>query len=259
MKLHHMNQIDFQPLVANFQGTTGIIIKTLDSGSCFQFNPNLVFPAASLIELPILWEFFHQCATGSLDLAEEIELQSEDMVIGFGILRQLKPGLKLCLYDLAVLMTVVSDNTATNLLIDKLGIDNINDSIQRIGLTHTILQYKMYDSISTSQDNLTTPSDMLRMLEAFIQDKHLLSKYGDEPLKILEGQQCKNKLHLGIPKGARLANKTGETLGTEHDIGVLLGREETVIIVVMTTGLSENYQGIELCRDVARLVYQNTL
>lgn len=254
-----MNRINFEPLISNFQGTPGIIVKLLDQDQSFQCNSDLLFPASSLIKLPILWEFFYQCAAGSINPIEEIELRDEDMVIGFGILRQIKPGLKLRLHDLVVLMIVISDNTATNLLMDKLGIENINNSMQRLGLTHTVLHHKMYDLGNTNQDNFTTPADMARILEAFVKDKQLLGQYSDEPLKILEGQQCRNKLHLGISRGTRLANKTGESLWLEHDVGVLFGQEATVIVVVMTMGLLENYDGIKLCQDIARLVHQNLL
>jgi len=251
------SKINLHPLIANFPGIPGVVVKLLGRESSFQFNSELVFPAASLIKLPILWEFFYQCAMGWIDPDEEIELRDEDIAIGFGVLRQLKPGLKLRLHDLAVLMTVISDNTAANLLMDKLGMDNINTSIQNLGLMHTKLHHKLYDSSDLNQDNATTPADIARMLESFVQKQSLLGEYRHEPLKLLEGQQCKNKLHLGIPKGTRLANKTGEALWLEHDAGVLFGQREAAVIVVMTTGLVENYQGIELCRDVARLVYQN--
>jgi beta-lactamase class A len=260
-----MNEINLQPLLANFQGTPGIIIKTLDREQCFEFNSDLLFPATSLIKLPILWEFFHQCANGSIDPAEEIELQCDDMVFGSGILRQLNPGLKLRLHDLAVLMTVVSDNTATDLLIDKLGMDNINKSIQSLGLRNTELKYKIREYFDESEErkDLTTPEDMLLMLEAFVCKKQHLGEYSDEPLKILKGQQRKHKLQLGIEredlKKDRLewANKTGDAQGIDHDAGILFGKEEIVIIVVMTKDISDRYQGIELCRDVTKLVYQN--
>ncbi|MBE9010955.1 serine hydrolase [Pseudanabaenaceae cyanobacterium LEGE 13415] len=256
---HRVSKNTFESLIANFPGTPGIVVKTLGQEQCFRFNAELLFPAASLIKLPILWEFFYQCATGRIDPTEEIELRDEDIAIGFGVLRQLKPGLKLRLHDLAVLMTVISDNTAANLLIDRLGMENINTSIQNLGLMHTKLQHKLHDSSDLNQDNFTTPTDMARMLESFVQQQSLLGEYKHEPLKLLEGQHCKNKLHLGVPKGTRLANKTGEALWLEHDVGVLFGQREAAVIVVMTTGLVENYQGIELCREVARLVYQELL
>lgn len=252
-----MVKIDLRSLASSFQGTVGIVIKDLASGQCTQFNQELLFPAASLIKLPILWEFFHQSAMGMINLAEEIELRASDMVIGSGVLRQLHPGLRLRLHDLATLMIVVSDNTATNLLIDRLGSDKINNSIQQLGLMSTTLQYKMFDPHYRSRDNFTSPTDIALMLETFVQHKQLLGQFGDEPLKILEGQQYKNKLHLGVPKGTRLANKTGELLWIEHDAGILFVRDREIIVVVMTKDLHENYDGIQLCRDVARLVYEN--
>jgi beta-lactamase class A len=252
-----MIDADLKSLVSSFRGTIGIVIKNLNSDRTIHFNRELLFPAASLIKLPILWEFFHQCATGSIDPEEKIELRAEDMVIGFGVLRQLSPGLNLRLRDLAVLMSVVSDNTATNLLIDKLGFDSINSSIQQLGLSSTALHYKMFDPRDWEQDNFTTPADIALMLETFVQRKQLLGQYGDEPLKILEGQQCKNKLPLGMPKGIRLAHKTGESIGVEHDAGILLVRGTKTIAVVMTKDLEDNYDGVKLCQNVARLVFQN--
>ncbi|WP_051469961.1 serine hydrolase [Fischerella sp. PCC 9605] len=252
-----MVELNFTSLISGFRGTAGIVIRNLDSGHDAQFNQELLFPAASLIKLAILWEFFYQCAIGVVDPVEEIELQAQDMVIGFGVLRQLNPGLKLRLLDLATLMIVISDNTATNLLIDRLGMDNINNSIQQLGLVNTALQYKMFDPRDVNRDNFTSPADVARILEAFVRQRQLLGQYGDEPLRILEGQQCKNKLHLGLPKGVQLANKTGELLWIEHDAGILFAKDKEIVIVVMTQGLSENYDGIRLCRDVAKLVYQN--
>ena len=103
----------------------------------------------------------------------------------------------------------------------------------------------MYTDLETGCENLLNPPKF--------------SGYCGNYFKILQDQQCKNKLHLGFPKGTRLASKTGESLGIEHDVGVLFGQEDVVIIVVMTQDLSANYDGIELCRDVARFIDQNML
>lgn len=252
-----MLETDLKSLVSGFRGTVGIVIKNLNSDRCIYLNNKLLFPAASLIKLPILWNFFYQCATGSIAPEDKVELRAENMVIGFGVLRQLSHGLNLRLRDLAVLMTVVSDNTATNLLIDRLGFDNINSSIQQLGLFSTALHYKMFDPRDWEQDNFTSPADITLMLEAFLQRKQFLGQYCDEPLKILEGQQCKNKLPLGMPKGIRLAHKTGESMGIEHDAGILFVKGTKAIVVVMTKDLEENYDGVRLCQNVARLVYQN--
>ena len=89
------------------------------------------------------------------------------------------------------------------------------------------------------------------------QRKPALGRYRDEPLKILEGQQCKHKFHQGIPKGTRLANKTGEMAGIEHDAGILFVKSLEVIIVVMTKDLQQNYDGVRLCRQISRLVYEH--
>jgi beta-lactamase class A len=244
-------------LVADFPGRVSIVISQPGTGERISINEDLPFPAASLIKLPILWEFFMQCERGQLDPDEVYRLAEADKVQGFGVLRQLEAGATLRFMDLATLMIVVSDNTATNLLIDRLGMEAIENTIQALGLQGTSLKRKMFDHSDPTLENFVTARDVERILQLLLFDNAPLGKYRDRPRTILAGQQCKNKIHVGFPKDTWIASKTGDSPGLEHDAGLVrLGTGE-YILVVLTNELTCNYDGIELCRQAARLLYRH--
>lgn len=254
-----MNQEALEALIGDLQGTAGVVVRSLGGASSFEHNADEKFPAASLIKLPVLWEFFAQCATGLINPEQEIHIQKEGMSIGLGVLHLLTPGMRLRLRDLAVLMITVSDNTAANILIDVLGMENINDSMQKLGARETAVKQKMYENGYLQGDNFTTPRDVALLLESFWRGKSLLGEFGDDPLEILLAQQRRHKLHLGFPAGAKLASKTGEAPWLEHDAGLLLEENAGYVIVVMTTGLIENRDGVDFCRNVAQLISPSIL
>lgn len=254
-----MNLGALDALVTALPGTAGIVVQSLGVKSSFECNADARFPAASLIKLPVLWEFFNQCAKGIVDPLEEVHVRGEEMAPGLGVLHLITPGTRLRLRDLAVLMITVSDNTAANILIDRLGMDSINKSMRELGARETLLEQKMYAGGCLHGDNFTTPRDIAMILEAFAVKKHLLGVFGNAPLEILLAQQRKHKLHLGFPPGVKLASKTGEAPWLEHDAGLLLEEKGGSVIVVMTTGLLENRDGVDFCRQVAQLASQYLL
>ena len=154
--------IDIDSLVADFPGRVSIVISKPGTGERVSVNEEIPFPTASLIKLPILWEFFRQCERGRLDPDEAYRLSEADKVQGFGVLRQLTPGVALRLMDLATLMIVVSDNTATNLLIDRLGLAAIDSTIRDLGLQGTSLKRKMFDHSDPTLENFVTARDVER-------------------------------------------------------------------------------------------------
>lgn len=145
--------IDIDSLVTDFPGSVSIVISKAGSSERISIDDERPFIAASLIKLPILWEFFRQCDAGRLDPDEPYRLADADKVQGFGVLRQLASGATLRLIDLATLMIVVSDNTATNLLIDRLGLDAIDNTIRGLGLSGTSLKRKMFDHSDPMLEN----------------------------------------------------------------------------------------------------------
>lgn len=242
-------------LLAGLQGVAGIVLHDLDTGQEVTHRPHEVFVAASLIKLPILYHFYCECTAGRLDPDESHVLQAGEMVPGFGVLRSLQPGLMLRLRDLASLMIVVSDNTATNILIDRLGIQPINATIEALGMHQTELQRKMYDHSDPNKNNYTSPRDMCTFYAWLADDRQLAPAYHAELMQSLFGQQCRNKLPSGLPREARLAHKTGDMTQIEHDAGIFDGPQRRLIAVVMTKDLVRNLDGVALCRHIGELAY----
>ncbi len=247
---------DMRSLINSLKGTAGVVVSSENIN--FSWNENESFPAASLIKLPILREMYQRVQKGALDLFQELTVTEEQKVGGFGILKEMNNGLKISLKDIAVLMIVLSDNTATNMLIRLLGMKAINTMCKRLGMTGTELNRMMmdYDSPKRGIDNFTTPGDIAVFFRDLAVNPDICDKYREEMIDILKKQQCNNKLPAGFPSEAVIAHKTGDLVGTEHDAGILFVRNRQCVIVVLTKDLPENDQGIQLNRKIARLVYE---
>ncbi|MEC9488066.1 MAG: serine hydrolase [Halanaerobium sp.] len=248
-----------QELNQKLSGVAGIVIKDLWGNFSFDLNPDLVFPAASVIKLCILWDLFKRASNGELDLEQQITLRENHKVGGFGILKELHTGLQLTVEDLATLMIVLSDNVATNMLIDLLGFARINSSIKEIGLKDTVLQRKMMDTQAAEQglDNYTSPRDIAILLENYIKSELIDSKNREKMLDILMRQQCNNKLPALMPAGTKLAHKTGDLPGVEHDVGILDLPDQKICIIVLTRDLKDNQDGIKFNNQIGELVYNH--
>lgn len=250
-----LTDVELSELISDLVGVAGIVLHDPDSGAEGAWNPNERFRAASLIKLPILWHFYAACTRGLLDPEETVVVMQEQIVPGFGVLRSLQPGLALRLRDLAALMILVSDNTATNILIDRLGIEPINATAAALGMTDTVLMRKMYDLRDPAKNNYTTPRDVARFYRRLLANDELSPAYQAEMMATLLGQQCRNKLPSGLPGRPIIAHKTGDDEGIEHDTGIFFGDRRRLIVVVMTKDLARNADGVALCRRIGELAY----
>lgn len=250
-------------LAAALPGTAGVVIKDLTSGEAITLNKNEPFPAASIIKLPILWAFFEQVETGRIQPNQRISLNAADQVGGSGVLYTLAPGLNLTLLDLATLMITVSDNTATNILIDHLGLDAIAQTIANLGLTGTKLQRKMFDyeRARLGFDNLTTPADTATLLTYLVtpQSSLLSPRSRETMLYILEQQQFNERLSRELPNNdtIRFAHKTGTLSHSEHDAGILYINNKPYILVALTKNLTHNPDAAHFCGQLGLLVYDH--
>lgn len=241
-------------------GVCGVAVKNMPDGDDFALNEKTVFPAASLIKLFILWELFRQVESRQIHLDNRMTLGAGQKVGGFGILKELHDGLDLTVLDLAKLMIILSDNVATNILIERLGMAKINAAIAGLGARDTKLQRKMMDQEAKERglDNFTSVHDVTLLLDSLVTTGTL--SLGPESvtgfIDILKGQQCNNKIPLLLPPGTVLAHKTGDLPGIEHDAGILFTSRGPVIIVVMTKDLTSNEEGIRLSNKIGRLVFE---
>lgn len=234
-----------------FEGTAGIIIQERDSEEKIAYNESESFPAASIIKLYILWVLNKYVKEGKANYEERIPLGDEEKVGGFGILKFMDADLTPTVKDLATLMVCLSDNTATNILIDYLGILNINNEIQKAGFEDTFLTRKMMDenAMKKGRENYTSPRDTHRIIQYLTAEK--LTR------DMLKGQMCNSKLPLYFFRQVEMAHKTGDIVGCEHDAGRIYFKNKEVDVIVLTKNLVNNKDGVMLHNNIGEIVYRN--
>lgn len=244
-------------LLAEYDAEAGIVITA--QGDRLEINPTKVFPSASLIKVPIMYEVMRQAAAGDLSLEEEIAVRMEDRVDGAGILTELRPNIPMTIRELVHLMIVLSDNTATNLLIDRVGMEAVNRTASRLGLTRTVLRRRMMDFTAAREgrENTTCAADMAQMFALLRSGTDIPPAYEALMLDILKRQQVRDKLPFYLPEETIIANKTGTLPGIEHDAGILYLPDGEVIVSVLTANLTFNYLGLQLGARVGQIVYEH--
>ncbi|MCD6310204.1 MAG: serine hydrolase [Candidatus Eremiobacteraeota bacterium] len=244
-------------LLRGWEGKTGIAFKDLVTGDEFLHNPDHVFPAASVIKIAILLELFRQAEKEDLDLNEQIELKPENKVGGCGVLFDMSPGLVLTLKDLAVLMIEISDNTASNMLIDRLGMRKINRLLRSHGLFKSGIHRRFMVRPNTKiSKNFITPREIMILLDKLYRREILSGYYTDTALEILSRQQYREKLPRFLPPEIKVAHKPGEITGVSHDAGIVLLPGHPYILCVFVEGVKSMFQGDELIGNISLMVYQ---
>ncbi|MDH7481163.1 MAG: class A beta-lactamase-related serine hydrolase [Armatimonadota bacterium] len=244
------------------KGTFGIAAWNSTDGLEFFFNEHEVFPSASVIKVPIIVELFWQRDEGRVSLDETVILKDEDKVEGSGILKELHEGLELTLRDLATLMIVISDNTATNLLIDRLGNDVVNSRMRSLGLEKTTLARKMYDweQARLGKENLCTPYEMMQLLRWLACGEIPSRSASQEIIEIMARQQYRDKIPLMLPADLKIANKTGSISGVTHDVAVVYAPWGPYVLCVMAKGIDdqEDQRIAKLAiAEISRVVYDH--
>ncbi len=248
-----------QTISENTDGVVGLAIKDLNTGRTFFLNEREIFPQASSIKIAILLEVLKQAEEGRLRLDEFLELRPEAKVGGGPILYYLGyPSLKLSVKDLCVLMVVLSDNTATNMLIDRVGMKSVNDRLNSLGLTQTRLKRKMMDLTAAMEgrENISTPLEMMTLLEKVWKQSILTEAYRKEFFEILSIPK-ESPLQQSVPEGIAVADKPGELEAVRCDSGVVLLKKHPYVICVMTTFLSPQTDGNAIIRKIGQLVYRH--
>jgi beta-lactamase class A len=250
-------QADIRRVDEQLDGVMALAVKDLTSGEEFFIHGDEVMPQASSIKIAVLADFYLQAQQSKLKLTDEYVVRKEDLVPGSDIMLGLTPGVtRLTLRDLATMMVAVSDNSATNVLIDRLGIENINNVLEGLGLHTTRLRRKMMDlkAAAEGRENVSTAREMMTLLETVYAGKLLNKEMTADFIKMLSTHKESSMLQ-GLPDDTVAANKPGELEAVRNDSGIVLVKNRPYILCVMTAYLKDEHDGSAAIRKIAALTY----
>ena len=224
---------EIKKITAAFSGTVGFHAVRLTDGYTLTHNADDVFPAASVIKLHLLVAALQQVQAGQLELSERHALPQAEVVAGSGLLQHLEVGAALTLRDYLTLMIIVSDNTATNMVIDLLGgREAINAQLEAWGLGDTRVVGKLMLPIERKNpDQLAgklaqiKPLEVVQVLRALHKNQLLNAEYTQLAIAILKQQQYTEMIGRLLPDGLVTATKSGQIIGVRNDVGLVFSSQ----------------------------------
>jgi beta-lactamase class A len=246
-------EAEIADLAEDTGGIVGVAATQFATGRHIGYREDELFPTASVIKLPLLVTLYEDAIAGRIDLSERVTYRGETKVAGSGVLQYLDDGLRPTLRDLAVLMMSVSDNTATDLLFDRVGKDRIEATMDRLGLASIRAPFDIremlmelvdmdhskpggYDelrrllrisagtggrSMIPEQADRTTPADMCRLLELIETRAILDADACTAILELMKRIQSATRIPGLLPKGTVVAHKTGSYRRLRNDVGIV--------------------------------------
>jgi beta-lactamase class A len=234
-------------------GVMGVAIVDLTDGHKYLLHANDVYPQASSIKICVLAELYRQAQQGKLKLTDLYTVNAADLVQDSDIMGGLTPGVtQITLRDLATMMVAVSDNSATNVLIDRVGMDNVNAFLKAQGLRDTRLRRKMMDlkAAAEGRENVSTPNEMLNLLQALYRDEILNKEMTADFFEVLSTHKD-SWIPRDLPDDLRIADKPGALEGVRNDSGVIFVDKRPYVLCVMTTYLHRERDGEEAISNIS--------
>jgi beta-lactamase class A len=223
-------------------GVVGVAVHGAE-GELSSHNGDRRFRAASTIKLPIMIEAYREIERGALDPHETIRLRDEDRIPGSGVLGHLHEGLELTLADLLFLMISVSDNTATNLILDRTGLDAVNATMQSLGMTNSVLGRRILGHLPNPGDpeNWVTPSDFARLMRAIVMNEAATPESCEQMLATLEQQGEIRRISRFLAGGpdVRWGTKPGDLAGVVNDVGFVSSDNGTLSLAIFCENLPD--------------------
>lgn len=240
---------NIQNAIKDFSGKVWIYAKNLDTGKDYSLRADEQVRTASTIKLPIMTEVFHQIAQGKVKWTDAIILTKANKQGGSGVLFEFSDDTKIDLKTAVNLMIVVSDNTATNLVIDKIGADNVNNFVESLGLHQTRSMRKIGGGGDSKaglepQNKIfglgaSSPRDMVKLLEMLENGQVVSKEASAEMLNILKRQQFKDGIGRGLPDTIQSASKSGALDRLRSDVGIIYTRRGRIAMAITTDDMME--------------------
>ncbi|MGC2477285.1 MAG: serine hydrolase [Candidatus Sulfotelmatobacter sp.] len=246
-------EASIQQVDQHLDGVMGIAIEDLNTGDHFFLHEDEVFAQASSIKITVLANLYLQAQQGKLKLTDLYTVHASDLVADSYIMNGLTPEVtRVTLRDLATMMVAVSDNSATNVLIDRVGMANVNAMLDSLGLAHTRLRRKMMDLEAAKQgrENISTPREMMTLLDAIYKGKLLNKESTADFFKLLSTNKD-SWIPRDLPADLKVANKPGELEAVRNDSGIVFVEGRPYVICVMTAFLLNERDGEEAISKVS--------
>lgn len=257
-------------LITSGQGTYGVSIYYFETEEAFTYQADEEFYSASIIKVPIMAAVFAHAAEGKCSLSETIKIREEDIVPGDGILKNLSPRMEWTVYDLIVLMIIESDNTATNLLIELVGKENIGVHMKSWGFHISRLHHKLQISPDRKPDdsNVITPREINKFLIDMAFGRIVSINACRQMIDIMKQQKMNDLLPRLLPdtegpigriSNWELAHKTGYVSGIEHNVGLLYLPGNTFSVTVLSKNVPTREEPKEIIGKLGKWLYEKTL
>ncbi|MBO9998224.1 MAG: serine hydrolase [Cyanobacteria bacterium SID2] len=250
-------ETSLQQLAAQYPGLTpGVSVVDVATGDYVAMSEMTAFPAASTIKIPILVAFFRAVDAGKVRLDEPLTMEAQHVAEGSGVMQYDEPGMQYPALEVALLMITQSDNTATNMLIDRLGgIDRLNAQFREWGLTETTLRERLPDLEGT---NTTTPQELAKLLGQIERGELVSMRSRDRMFRIMERTVNDALLPQGLGEGASIAHKTGNLRSVLADAGSIdAPNGKRYIAVMLVRRPDEDERAADLIREMSAMVYDH--
>jgi beta-lactamase class A len=245
-----------------------VAFRTLDGRQELLIDPDKAFHAASTMKVPVMIELFRQAEAGTLSLDEPLPIRNEFHSIVDGSLYQLDVsddsdgevykaiGGTLTLRELCEAMITVSSNFAANLLIERLGVENIRGTVKKLGADGMQVLRGVEDgkAFEKGLNNTTTARGLLVLLDRLANGPVVSTKADAEMIAILTRQKFNNAIPAGVPAGSRVAHKTGTITKIHHDAAIVFG-PKPYVLVVLVRGVQEEKDSAALIASISREVW----
>ncbi|MBU0573809.1 MAG: serine hydrolase [Candidatus Margulisiibacteriota bacterium] len=241
--------------LAPYGGKVGVAFIDCQTMEQFSVNGDLPYPAASVIKMPIMTTLFFMSDRSLVDINERVVLKNSDKLEGSGVLRWLKAGNSYTLWGLARMMISISDNTATRLLVRKIGQDNINDFCKLMGLNNTRLNDETALVEPPANCNRTSPNDMASLIYKIKYGNAFSPKAVEDMLAFMKNQRYRWGIVKPLPPGTIVANKTGNLTGVLNDVGMVYTDRGNYILAIMTWKFQQKSEARKVINRISEMAY----
>jgi beta-lactamase class A len=246
-----------------------VYFETLDGLSEYALRGEDTFHAASTMKIPVMIELFHQAREGKLKLDDPLLVKNAFHSLVDGSVFKLDPaddsetdlykaeGQTRTLRQLCELMITVSSNLATNLLVDKLGVENIRATVHALHADGMNVLRGVEDSKAFAKgiNNTTTARALAQLLEAIARGEAVDQEASNEMIEILKRQKFNEGIPAGVPTGTPVAHKTGEITKGHNDAAIVYG-PRPFVLVILVRGLADIKDSSAVMVDITRQLYQ---